>query len=511
MEFRVEDISNDNLHIQKAESNPTATSNRIRFGEIGSPYLKAIAGIVREEERRELQFPRCLKTYDEMRQNATVAAALAVNEVFLTKALMNMKVKAGDENSEKSVAFAKAVKWNLNNLKGQTWYDVVTAIITYQQYGFSWLEKVYERNDSDSFPYSYKIKKLAPRSPKSVKGWLFSDHARDIIGLEQWPQVMLEQPYENMIRTTSYGTSPITIPRNKILLFSWNNKNHNPQGISDLNGCYRAYKELSLIASYEVTGVSKDLAGVLVLRVPTDIINRAAEDPNSDEAKSLAVLQKNAASVHAGDQTYMLLGSDTIDGSGSGKYAYDVTLQGVEGGSKSYKTTELIQERKKQILDSLGCGFLNLGNDGVGSYALATGKQSLHAFYMERHLLFIKSVLENDLFKQLAEINGIRLTEDEMPRIEFGDLDQPDLETYSKMIQRLAATGVLPKQKAFLIQLYQDMGLDTTPLEGLTDEEFVALLGENTSRSGDGMAQGMPSGTGNALGNNSDTNSENAA
>jgi hypothetical protein len=408
---------------------------------------------------------------------------------------MNVKVQAGDPNSEKSVEFAKYLNWNLKNLVGQTWYDVVTAMITYQQYGFSWMEKVYEKNNkSSTFPYQYKLKKLAPRSQKSIKGWLMDEDARELKGLEQWPQSLLANPYQQYVSGQKFGTSPVKLRRDKFLLFSWDNKNHNPQGISPLNGCYRAYKELSMIASYEVTGVSKDLAGVLVLRVPTDIINKAAEDSNSDEAKSLRQLQHNAACVHAGDQTYMLLGSDTIDGSGSGKYSYDVTLQGVEGGSKSYRTTELIQERKKQILDSLGAGFLNLGNDGVGSYALATGKQSLHAHYMERHLLFIKSVLENDLFKQLAEINDVKLTQDEMPVVEYGDLDEPDLDVISSAIQRMGSVGCIPREKTFLLNIFDSMGLDITSLKDLTQEELIDLMSEHTSRGGEGQGS---SGTGN--------------
>lgn len=506
-------MSEEIQEIKKAEAIPDSDSKRLRMGEIGTPHVKAIAGIIKEEARKELQFPRCLQTYDEMRQNATIAAGLTVNEVFLTKSLMNINVKAGDPNSTKSVEFAEAINWNLKNLVGQTWYDVVTALITYQQYGFSWMEKVYEKATSPNYPYKYKIKKLAPRSQKSVKGWLLDENARELKGLEQWPQSILANPYQTYVQDIkNYGDSPIKLPRNKFLLFSWDNKNHNPQGVSSLNGCYRAYKELSLIASYEVTGVSKDLAGVLVLRVPTDIINKAAEDPNSDEAKSLAQLQKNAASVHAGDQTYMLLGSDTIDGSGSGHRAYDVTLQGVEGGSKSYKTTELIQERKKQILDSLGAGFLNLGNDGVGSYALATGKQSLHAHYMERHLIFIKSVLENDLFKQLAEINDITLSQDEMPIIEYGDLDQPDLDLISKSLHRLGSSNLIPKTKEFLLPIYESMGLDITSLKEMSEEEFKEALGLNEEVESNSDTN-LSSGTGDTQvgGLGSDLNNENAA
>lgn len=500
----------ENIDIQKAESNPTASSSRIKFGEMGNPYIKTVGGIIKEEARRELQYPRSLKTYDEMRENATVAAGLTVNEVFLTKALMGMKIKAGVSGSEKSKQFADYLNWNIKNLTNQTWYDVITGIISYQQYGFSWLEKVYEKNNSSTFDFPYKLKKLAPRSQRSIERWIIDEDGREVKGLKQYPSTLLSNPHGDFLRTTSTGNMSVTIPRNKFLLFSWDNKTNNPQGISPLNGCYRAYKELSLIAAYEVCGVSKDLSGVLVLRVPTDIINKAAEDPSSDEAKSVASLQKNAANVNAGDQSYILLGSDTIDGSGTGKYSYDMSLQGVEGGSKSYKTTELIQERKKQILDSLGAGFLNLGNDGVGSYALSTGKQSLHAFFMERHLLFIKSVIENDLFKQLAEINNVKLEQDDMPVIEFGELDEPDLDLISSALQRMGSVGLIPKKKEFILPIFESMGLDISSLESLSQEELDKLMTENTSRGGDGQGS---SGVGNSQlgGAGTKTNSANAA
>ena len=249
-----------------------------------------------------------------------------------------------------------------------------------------------------------------------------------------------------------------------------------------------------MIASYEVVGVSKDMGGLLVLRVPTDIINKAAEDPNSDEAKSLKTLQTNAANVHAGDQTYILLGSDTLDGSGSGKFSYDIELKGIDGSGKQYKTSELINERKKAILDSLGAGFLNLGNDGVGSYSLSVGKQSLHAFYMERHLLFIKSVFENQLIPQIAELNGIKLSEDEMPRMVFGEIDEPDQDVLSKVGQRVGSVGLFPKNKEVLLDYWDKLGLDISSLKDMSQEQIDKMLTPDDNRAGE--SQGS-SGTGN--------------
>lgn len=251
--------------------------------------------------------------------------------------------------------------------------------------------------------------------------------------------------------------------------------------------------------------------GVLVLRIPNDHINKAAEDSNSDEARALAALQKNAAAIHAGDQAYILLGSDTQGENGNGKYTYDVELKGVDGGSKAYRTSELIEIRKKDILNILGASFLLVGQDGNGSKNLSDSKSQLQAFYCERMLMFIKSVFEREFIKSLADINEITLEQDEMPVMVFGELDEADAEVASKAAQRLGATGLFPKEKSMLLQMWRQCGYDTTELEKYTTEELVEMLTPETTRSGDGMESGMPSGVGSASGNNSAINLDNGA
>lgn len=233
--------------------------------------------------------------------------------------------------------------------------------------------------------------------------------------------------------------------------------------------------------------------GVLVLRIPNDHINKAAEDPNSPEAQALAALQKNAAAIHAGDQAYILLGSDTQGENGNGKYTYDVELKGVDGGSKSYQTSELIEVRKKDILNILGAGFLTVGQDSVGSYSLSDSKQSVHAFFMERMLMFIKSVFEREFVKSLADINEIALEQDEMPVMVFGELDQADPQERAKVIQLMAGVGCLVRDKSIIIQAHKMCGFDTTDIEKLTEDEIWEKLTPDTARVGE---SGGSSGTG---------------
>lgn len=497
----------ETIDITKAEASTSVEATRIRTGEVGNPHLKAQGSWIISEMRRELQAPHNLVTYEKMRSDATVAAALGTAEAFLTKALVKAKFTTNSKNPE-AIEFCDYLNWNLKNLKDNTWYDTCINILGYLQAGFSWCEKIYEPNYSKKHSkYSWKLKKLAPRSQHSIAEWQYDEYGRTVTGLKQYPPYSL-----NLGLQRSYGinTNPNeVIKRNKFMLFAWDSKNGSPIGTSPLNACYKAWKEKVLIESLEVTGISKGIGGILTLRCPTEHINKAAEDSASNEAFTLNAMQKNAAMVHSGDQTYILLGSDCNE---AGKYVYDVSVTGIDGNN-TVSTAEIINERKKAILDCFGAGFINLGNDNTGSYSLADAKTSLHAFFMEKHMLFIQSVIQNDLVKQMMEINRVNLQEDDIPQFSLHALDEVNPEEYSKSAQRLAATGLMPRKKDFLMDVLTKCGWDVTSLLDLTEEELLESLANpnDESRVGDGMAQGMPSGTGKSNGNNSATNMDNKA
>ena len=509
--------NNDPVEITKAESNPTASSSRIRLGEVGTPYVRAVGGFIQDEKRKDLKWPNALVTYDKMAEDATISSVLNLNYTFLLQSLMNSKFIPGVAKTQASKDFANFLNWNFNNLADQTKYEVYDHLVKFNKEGTSWFEKVFELNKSRQWggQYQYKLKKLAPRRLASIARPRWSDDGRTLLGVYQYASTKLSTPEGmfNLVDLARVNGSNTYIPANKCLFFAWDKSPGNFLGTSPLNGAYVAWKEKTMIASYEVVGVAKDMGGMLVLRVPNEVINRAAENPNSDEAAALKELQKNAALAHAGDQNYILLGSDTQGQNGNGNFEYDVQLIGVDGGGKQYSTKDLINERKKAILDIFGAGFLNLGNESHGSYALADTKQSLHAFYMERQLLFIANVFVNDLVKQLAELNGVYLSEDEMPRMQFGTLDQQDPEVLSKVGNRLGAQQLFPRDKEFLLSYYEDLGLDIEPLQKYSQEELSDLLiapqgGSGNTAGGDGS-----SGTGQtqAGGLGSDLNSENSA
>jgi hypothetical protein len=85
-----------------------------------------------------------------------------------------------------------------------------------------------------------------------------------------------------------------------------------------------------------------------------------------------------------------------------------------------------------------------------------------------------------------------------------------NLEEISKFVQRVGAVGYLPKNLDVVNKILTSMGVDTLDENANLDE----LLPDMTSKAGDGMEEGMPSGTGKATGKSGDgssTNSNNKA
>lgn len=501
--------SKENSGLEDVLKKELPDQKTIRLGEIGSPWLKTSGSVITEMANTKLRFPASLCTYDEMALDETVGAVLNLNNMFITNAFVQGEFE-GNPDSEASMRYAEYLNWNIQNLDFQTWWDVVQNIIEYSKYGFSMIQKVYKKNTTSRFSeFPVKISKLQAISPYSIQQWAFTKDIREVSGFWQWPpkQAVSQTNSIPTMTTTNIGQQPIFFRRGKFMLFAWNSVNTNPQGKSPLASVYKVWQEKQWISDFEVVGVSRDLAGLAVLRMPTEIINKAAADPTSDEAATIKKLQTDAANLRSGDQSYVVLSSDTTGDNGNGKYEYDLTLQGIEGGSKNYTTSDLIDQRNKSIFDAFGASQLYLGSTTGGSYSLAESQNSLHAHFMQKHLLFIAKVLRSDLLPQLALLNNLTLTEDEMPNFVPHQIDEVDVGETASAMQKLGATNLIPRNKDFLVPIYEDIGWDTTSLSDMTEDEFADTLvsaADMQTGSGEGMESGMSNGTGSSNGSSGD-------
>lgn len=486
-------------------SQPTATTedkgiannlstSRLRLGELGSEGMATVRDITNFLQPIELRWPTCLKTYEKMKLDSTVSAALDLGYILIEKRFSNAELHY-NKNSERSKQAKEFIEWCFDNMDGQTLRSIARNAATFREHGFSILEKVYTRVKDGKYQGWFKVSKLGYRHPLSLyqaEPFVFGSDGRELVSIKQDPSF-----FKNSTGYFSFPNSihsePIEIERKKFILFGYNATDSVKFGSSPLNSAYKAWREKVILEDLEVTGTSKSLSGMPLIYLPNDILTKAAMDPTSPEGLAVKALDRQMANLHAGDQAYMRLPSDLIDGSTTTR-AYELKFLGVDGNSSATNTKELINDRKKAILDRLGAGFINLGNDSVGSYNLGESKSNLHGHYVERDCNIIEEGINKDLIPQLLAMNNIFLSSDEMPYLQSGWAEDPSKDETSKVIQRTAAVGFLPATPEIVDENFAMLGYNyRVPEEYKSSpekwKEYIELyMPQFTSRSGDGLA-----------------------
>jgi len=494
--------------INKAETSGNKTVVRpITNREKGQPRVVTSGRFIQDTRRTELTMPRRLCTFDSMMADDAVFNSVDVTNLPVLMALAGGKF-VSNNGSAISEEVAKFLNYNIRNLSSGTWLQAINNLNTDIIYGFSLLNIVTEKRNSGPYKGFRVLKKLAPRDQKSVYGWVWDKEFREVIGFVQKPNLKKNR---NPKMTdfaqglTSLDTAALQqsnypfIKSEQLLHRVYNPTNNNPQGDSPLMHCYDAWLEKKLVEKYEVVGVSKDLGGALVLRVPSQLIERA-NDPATypDEAAEYTALQEDAAALHAGESSYIVLSSD-VDAA-TKIQDYDIQFKGIDGGGKQYKTSDIIDQKRKSIYNVFGAGFLLLGQDSTGSYALSSSQTSTHAMYVQRNILWKTDLINNQLIPTILKANNIQLDWEDMPVFEPMDPDELDLDVLSKAIQRMKSVGGLTEEA--LTELYEKANLPTDGIDKLVfDDGDTSRGGESNGTSGTGNTQ--------SGGASSSTNSEN--
>lgn len=248
--------------------------------------------------------------------------------------------------------------------------------------------------------------------------------------------------------------------------------------------------------------------GIPLIRLPIETLNKAANDPTSPEAATVEKLMRDVANMHAGEQSYVILPSDVDESTKN--TLFDLKLMGVEGGGKQFDLAEAIRNRKQAILDNFGAGFIALGNDGSGSFALMDGKTSVHEAFVKYDLKFITEVFENQLFPQLLALNGIRLPQEKMPRMVASPVSEENADTVSKVLQRAMSVNALPQTVELTNESLEMLGFKYRVPDDTSIEELRQMLPNNESGAGEGMTSpGEGTSTSVGGGDSSVSNNEN--
>lgn len=169
---------------------------------------------------------------------------------------------------------------------------------------------------------------------------------------------------------------------------------------------------------------------------------------------------------------------------------------------KQYSTSEVLEKKRTAIYNVFGAGFVLLGQDGAGSYALSSSQTSFHGQHLQYDIDMYVDVLNNQLAPRLLAVNNIFASFADMPVFLPSDPDELPLDEVGKFIQRTKSVdGLTPD---VLEEVLRRAKLPTDMIDQI---DFTS---SGTSRAGDGM---VTAGNGTATevggGDASSANSEN--
>ena len=481
--------------IEKAVS-PLDQPERFRMSELGNLGLRVFQGVPQEELKRELNWPASITTFKQMSYHSSINAPLTLFENIISKATWTYKppIDATEEEKEQS----KIINQMMQDMD-QPWSEFIRDVLSSNVFGFSVHEKVYrKRYKSNGSLYDDGLigwKKLPIRVQESISKFIFSEDGNEIIGVQQ-NLSSINDIYNRFSRRSNL----VNMPRSKFMLFRTGKHRGDPFGKSPLRDAYLAWRFLSALEELEAMGVAKDLNGIPVLTLPPQVL---ASDASAENQAQRQYFENAMRNLQVGEQMAVILPAVFDE---QGKPMYSLQLLSSDG-KKNFDLNKIKDYYKNLIFTSLFSDVLQMGQSATGSFALGAIKNSLSGAYAERLIANIAEVIQNDLIRQTYELNN--WSTERMGTFDYDGIEPADLETFSKAVQRMGATGYLPKTLDVINTVLINLGIDPLPEDADLDE----ILPDSTTRSGDGMEKGSGNGTSDSVAgeDNSSMNMENNA
>lgn len=475
----------------------------LTMGETGFTGLLTLSGQVMEECSHELRWPEAINTYKRMAKDGAIAPALELVEMMIARVPWTVKIPEGYEEQLKDKA--NFVRQCINDMD-QDFQSFIKQVVSYNRYGFSVHEKVFRyRLKEKGSKYNdglIGIKKLPIRSQDSIERWYWKNNGRELAGCIQ--NVMLPGTESSngwdFVSTSSNQTMEKKIPRKKFLLFRNNPLKDSPCGTSPLNGAWQAWKYKQAYQESEAIAVAQDSNGFKVLYIPPEYMTT---DASEDKKEAFEEYKKILSNMHQAKQSGVILPL-LIDQDGN--KMFELKFESITG-QKSYDTNAIINRYTSEILTALFADFLSLGSNGSGSFSLAESKISVVEMAIQSKLDEIKSQLNHDLIKQLFELNG--WDTDVLPYLDYGSVGTESLDELGKFIQRVSATGNLPKVPEVINWIMKAADIPYRVDLGLSTDDLTKILSPDTSASGSGMVEGLNNGTGSSDGSSGDSSTSN--
>ena len=380
-----------------------------------------------EEFLRELQGLRGVQTYTEMVDNdATIGGVWFAIEMLMRNASFQIEPGGKSAIDKEAAEFVESCMYDME----ETWPEFLSECLSFLIYGWSYHEIVYKRrmgktnSPMTNSKYSDGLvgwRKLPIRAQDTLFGWEYKDGSDDLTGMTQQPPPDFEK---------------VTIPLDKALHFKTRSRKGNPEGRSIFRNAYRAWYVKKRLEEIEGYGMERDLAGFPVLYAPAGINIFDNEDPEMQRLLNYAETLVSGIRRDALEGVVLQGGTPELPG-------WKLELL-ASSGKRQFDTNAIIERWDKRIATTVLADFIMLGQQQVGSFALADSKTKIFALAIGAYLDVICEVFNNQAIPRLIDMNGEHFKGiTEYPKMTHGDIEDVDVVQLATFIEKLVGVGLL--------------------------------------------------------------------
>ena len=381
-----------------------------------------------EEFLPELRGIKGVHAYTEMADNdATVGAILYAIEMLMRPVDFTIEPASDSAKDKEAAEFVESC---MNDME-RTWPDTLSEILSFMTYGWSYHEIVYKRrvgktnSPITNSKYNDGLigwRKLPIRAQDTLEGWEYKDNTDDLVGMTQVAPPNFDR---------------VTIPIEKALHFRTRSRKDNPEGRSILRTAYRAYYFKKRLEEIEGYGMERDLAGFPVLYAPADM---PIWDDDEEMRQVLSRAELIVSSIRRDAREGLVLPG--------GEKGWKLELVS-SGSRRQFDTNAIIDRYDKRIATSVLADFVMLGQQQVGSFALADNKTKIFALAVGTYLDIICEVFNNQAIPRLIDINGDHFKGiSDYPKMVHGDIEDKDLAPFASFLKEMIGAGVIQPDEA---------------------------------------------------------------
>lgn len=358
-----------------------------------------------------------------------IGASLATFETLASRVMWTMQ--PADDTSQAQAA-ADFLDGCLHDLT-ESWQEILSEIWSMLVYGFAPLEQTYKVRrgdvtgaDGNSDPAaSSKFDdgrigwaKWALRSPTTRYKWEF-DANGNVLGMYQ-------------IAPPNYTVT--FLPSEKMLFFRTTTKLGNPEGASILRSAYKSWQRKANIEIIEGIGVERDLAGLPVAEVPSELLR---SDATPEEQGLLAQIFKIVTNIKR-DTNEGIVWPMQYDA--QGHPLYNLKLLST-GGTRQFDTDKILSRYEQRMAMAMLADFLFFGHEARGAFALVQDRTKLFRDSLDTYLNRICGVVNTVAIPRLLRLNGMDTAL--APELTHSDVAEIDLQQLSAYITAMSAAGLI--------------------------------------------------------------------